>query len=190
MKKLIAISILLTVLSAVAFAQFKAELTADLYPDVLKAKAPTGDNADKDKTYQGAGTFDFLSTQETWKANELKLKLTYTGENYEGSIRWNLDSALGKLVGASLRPGYSTTTDYGLFGMPFDDFYVKGNVGIISGYFGNTANRGVTNAARFQNFSNFMDNIKIDNYGVWTPTRNHDTNDIRRRANGTSNAYL
>jgi hypothetical protein len=165
MKKLIAVSILLTILSATAFAQLKISLDADFYPELMRATAPLDDAEDTQ-----SGTFDFLTTLGTWKSSELRLKLNYDDPdgNYNGYVRLNGDSLIGTnpaLLGFDPTGG-SSGNDYftGVLTRVLDEYYIKGKVGILSGYFANNADRGKTD--RFQNFSNFMDKVKIDNYGL------------------------
>jgi hypothetical protein len=173
MKKLIAVSILITLLSVAAFAQFSASLNADFYPELLKAAAPLDDAADVEKAYKGTGTFDFFSSWGTWYSNELRLSLKYDDPdgNYNGYFRFRGDSLVrpngGFFTSGGDNNGGGVTASNGFFDKAVDEYYVKGKVGIISGYFGNTADRGKVD--RFQNFSNFMDGVKVDNYGILFP---------------------
>jgi hypothetical protein len=172
MKKLIAISILLTILSVAAFAQFKASLNADFYPELLKASAPLDDLADREKAYSGTGRFDFFSSWGTWYSNELRLSLNYDDPdgNYSGYLRFRGDGLIRPGDGFYTSGGVNNGGDVDankLFDYAIDEYAVKGKVGIITGYFGNQANRGKVN--RFQNFSNFQDGVKVDNYGILMP---------------------
>lgn len=191
MKKLIAVSILLTILSAAAFAQLKVSVDADFYPELITATAPLGDAADeKSASYAGAGTFDFLSKLGTWYNSELRLKLYYDDPdgNYNGYVRLKGDGLIAD----------TTKTTEEILQSTLDDYYIKGKVGILSGYYGNTADRGKTN--RFQNFSNFMDGVKVDNYGILIPTIDinarsltlgggSDTNNFAKNPSGTGLIY-
>ncbi|MDR1319188.1 MAG: hypothetical protein LBJ90_06140, partial [Treponema sp.] len=114
MKKLIAVSILLTLLSVTAFAQFSAELNADFYPELMKATAPLDDNADREKNYQGTGTFDFFSSWGTWYSNELRLSLRYNDPdgNYSGYMRFRGDNLIRPSgLGCPSYSGPTTFTD-------------------------------------------------------------------------------
>ena len=195
MKKLAAISILLTLLTAAAFAQFKVGVVADFYPDVLKVTAPTGDAADKDDAkYAGTGTFDFMSSANTWKGSELRVNLSYKSSdgNYEGKLQLKGDKWFYNLakqdsnydddaVGAS---GFGQADDeqsvLGFLNVPFGDWYVKGTAGILTGYLGNVADRG--KVARFHDtvFNNFLDTVKMDNYGIVGPANYIDVNNVAK----------
>ena len=212
MKKLIAVSILLTILSAAVFAQFTVQLNADFYPDMLRARAPLDDSADKEKgTYEGTGTFDVF-TQGTWKTNELRLSLRYNdpNKNYSGYVRFRGDSLFD---GGQSYPGLNApggaVNDAGsvnfqtLLNLYIDEFEIMGKAGILNAKVSNVADRGKVD--RFQNFHNFMDGVKVDNYGVLIPSlgghtvgviafqlgvADYDANNLRRSAPNINNTYV
>jgi hypothetical protein len=195
MKKLIAVSILLTVLTVSVFAQLAVSLDADIYPELITATAPLDDNADKDEAkaaYKGQGSFDFFSKWNTWKGNELRLSLKYTDPdgNYSGYIRFRGDEFIKPSTNTTPATtfnakgygnGGNLTFNEFLNRAQIDEYAIKGKIGRITGYFGNEADRGVTKAARYENFSKFMDGIKVDNFGILKPTSEDQTS-----PNGTS----
>jgi hypothetical protein len=167
MKKLIAVSILLTLLSAAAFAQFKVELDGKFQPDLLLVTAPTGDAANQDKgtsVYKGTGTFDFLATYGTWIKNDLDVTLSYTDpdKRFKGLVQLNAEKWLQYLASGSYDsqtsvPTSAPATNYpsgypgqadnfqsvlGFLNIPFGDWYLWGTAGIFTGYAGNTGDRG------------------------------------------------
>jgi hypothetical protein len=171
MKKLLALSALFMLLAATAFAQFKVELNADIYPELIKAAVPLGDNKDK-----GSGTFGFLTEWGTWYKNELRLTLKYTDPDgsYSGYIRFRGDgfiqpngySGINFFNNAGDNNGGGVTAT-ALLLRDIDEYALTGKLGIFSAYFGNGANRGKVN--RFTGLSNFLDGSKIDNYGLMKP---------------------
>ncbi|GHV96042.1 hypothetical protein AGMMS50293_23620 [Spirochaetia bacterium] len=158
MKKLIAVSILLVLLSATAFAQFKVGFKADITPEFMAVKAPTGDNKDVPGGDDNTATFDLLSS--SWAdTTELRLSFGYTGENVQALLELKLDGLIARgnnFTGGSLNA---------ILGSGFGDYYVKGTAGKLYGYFGNVADRGKTAAGRYQNFNDYLKN-KVDNFGV------------------------
>jgi hypothetical protein len=214
MKKLLALSVLFTMLAAAAFAQFKVEVDADIYPELMTVTAPIGDDADLEKSYQGSSTFDFLSKWGTWYDNTLRLKLSYTDPdgNYSGAIRFRGDSfvrpagyigfagsgAVGFFENSGDNNGGGVTA-VDLLTRHIDDYSLTGKLGPFSAYFGNGAARGKID--RFQQgFSNFQDKSKIDNYGLLKPTVDtgtnaltitaFDVNNLRRSASNANTTYV
>jgi hypothetical protein len=127
MKKLIAVSILLTLLSAAAFAEnedaggkllpgFHVGLRGEFQPDLLKATAPTGDAANVDKTgaYAGNGTFDFLTANDTWKDSDLDVWLTFADP--EGKFAGRLDIDAKKWIKYLANSGYDNGVGSGVSG--------------------------------------------------------------------------
>ncbi|GHV92855.1 hypothetical protein AGMMS50268_33580 [Spirochaetia bacterium] len=180
MKKLIAISILLTVLATAAFAQLKVGLTADFFPELMKATAPLDDSADPNKgsSYQGQGTFDFMSSGAyTGKNNELRLKLEYTDpdKNYGGQIRFRFDSVIQRAAANASKDGSvfeNPSTDAKVsadtfWSRPIDDYSIWGKIGKITAEFGDLADRGQTTNFRFDSgFDWIVDAQKQDNFGI------------------------
>ena len=178
MKKLVAISILLTLLTAAAFAQFKVGLEAAFTPDLLYITTPTGDAAKPNTTgpnnpasgdtyaglYGGTGTFDFLTISDRWVGHDLNIKLSYTdpkAEAFGGSLQ---------LKGGDWVVGLATsngTTLDDFLNQTLGDWDVWGKVGIFKAYAGNGGYRGATGDYRYEgNFSDFFDKAKIDNFGI------------------------
>jgi hypothetical protein len=195
MKKLIAVSILFTVLTAAAFAQFKVGLDASFQPDVLLVTTPTGDAmTDNDggygpisqdgPMYGGTGTFDFFTTSDTWTEPWVSpiVNLTLSYDDPNGKFGGLAQFETMKWVKTIIENGWlgqSTSItdffDYSFIG----DWNVWGKVGIFKGYVGNTANRGVTNEYN-DNFNSFTGNWKIDHVGIITPSDGHlDINNLK-----------
>jgi hypothetical protein len=180
MKKLVAVSILLTLLSVAAFAQFTVGVTADFYPDLLKATGPTGDGTDNlSPIYQGVGTFDLFSTSDTWVGSELRLGLGYTepGEaRYGATLQFKMDELVRRNIffqgtDSYLSDGDPAASLLDWVQAPFGDWNVWGKVGILKGYVGNTADRGIAGNMRYNDatITAFFDDIKMDNYGIIMP---------------------
>jgi hypothetical protein len=182
MKKLLAVSILLTLLTAAAFAQLGISVYGDFYPDLMKITAPTGDSVDKkDTPANGTGTFDFLSSSNMTKGdNELRLNLSYKDPKegkYEGLLQLKGDKAIPRGAVENI-PGTSAKDLMGY--LVIGDFYLKGTAGPLTGYIGDTSNRGATASFRFANFNNFIDNRKLDNFGVQTTNGYLDVNNLQK----------
>jgi hypothetical protein len=199
MKKLLALSVLFTMLAAAAFAQFTVGLDADFYPELLRVTAPTGDNADREEDeYNGTGTFGFLTEWGNWWSNSLRLTLKYADPdgNYSGHIRFRGDSFIqpsgytsgvqqdengkfkqvGFFRGGGDNAGGSVSA-IELFSRHIDDYSLTGKLGAFSAYFGNGNNRGKVDAFQ-QGFSNFLLYSKIDNYGLLKPTVDEDKGEL------------
>jgi hypothetical protein len=190
MKKLVAISILLTLLTAAAFAQFKVGLEASFYPDLLLVETPTGENANTDNrtggpgtfagSYDGNGRFAFLSHSNYWAGADMDLTLSYKDPKegkYEGSLQLNAENWIRYLGNSTYdasagSPTYvgngqadANQSVFGFLNIPFGDCYLKGTAGILTAYVGNTANRGKT-VRYHDNMNTFFDANKVDNYGI------------------------
>jgi hypothetical protein len=186
MKKLLALLVLFTLLSAAAFAQFTVSVDADIWPELVTAKVPLGDNADKDKaSYAGTGTFGLFSEWGTWYDNSLRLTLSYSDpdKNYSGKVRFAGNGLIrpagvdglssGNKVGI-FRGNTISITALDLFNQTVDQFAVTGKLGVFSAYFGNEMKWGKVN--RFASgFSNFLDKSKNDNYGLVRPSVSENT---------------
>ena len=208
MKKLIAISILLTVLSAAAFAEtedaggkllpgFHVRLEGKFQPDLLLVTSPTGDAANVEKNYEGNGTFDFLTTYGTWQVNDLDVWITYGDPDgkFAARVQLNAEKWINNLAASTYDSDQSLLS---FLNIPFGDWDLWGKVGIFRGFAGNTAQRGVV--ARYHDTADvFVDKFKIDNYGIINPFGAHlDMNNLRRNISTASadnakqggNAYL
>jgi len=91
MKKLIAISILLVLLSVTAFAQFKVAFGSNIWTDAVFFQGATGDMADADSVQ---GAFNVLANNRGKATNELRLTFSFTGDGFSASLRWDLDNLL------------------------------------------------------------------------------------------------
>jgi hypothetical protein len=181
MKKLIAVSILLTLLTAAAFAQFGFKITGEFYPDVLKVTTPIGDAAqvNNEKTlagtvpYLGVGTVDILTLSD-WPAGKgLTAEFSYKerdGERYGGLIALSM----GRLI----ERGYyffnksdvsdQTVSFVELLNSGIGDWNMWGKVGLVKGVVGNSGvyEGSVTN---FDGPFNFLSEGKFLDYGIVLP---------------------
>jgi hypothetical protein len=166
MKKLIAISILLTVLTAGAFAQFGVEFSASFFPDLIRATAPLDDAANKDKpAYAGVGTFDFFTMSDWPDGSEVRAKIFYNDKdgNYGGLLQLKADHWLARdntLANTGSLVDILQTT--------FGDWNVWGKVGILKGFVGNTSDRGAVKTYD-GTFNYFFEGVKVDQYGISLP---------------------
>jgi hypothetical protein len=164
MKKLIALSILLVLLSAAAFAQLKVGFTSDNIVDLVYYTVGQEDSGNGDKM-EPKGSFDFLRTHYT-DSNELRLSFTYTGENYEAKLELSGDELVKRGAGFydkdASKKGFNF---FELLRMSFGDYYVKGSAGIFSGYVGKTADRGKTVDFRYANYNDFL-KFKVEQFGI------------------------
>ena len=168
MKKLVAISILLVLLSTAAFAQFKFTVDANIWTDAVFAQQNTGQMADTDNE---KGIVNIFSSS-AFNGNELRPKFAYTGANFDASLRWRLDGLVTRDSGffnQGSNPNFLTLiTSSG--STRFDEYWVRGNVanGLFTGYVGNSDNWGKMGNYRFNKFGDFVKG-KLDNYGVILP---------------------
>ncbi|GHT69755.1 hypothetical protein FACS1894110_19870 [Spirochaetia bacterium] len=176
MKKLIAISVLFTVLSVSVFAQFKASFSAaNIAPEFLKLQVPIGDSADPaNANYAGASAFQFFSGS-FWKQPEVRLVVGYTDPdgNFAANIQFKADNlfavsdgtvqptAAGANPDAGFLNGNDTATT--LLSATIGDFTLSGKVGKVTGILTNVADRGKVD--RLQNLTDF-NTLKQDNYGI------------------------
>ena len=160
--------------STAAFAQLKMSFTADFNPELFRFGIPLGAAARQDGSFQG--TYDAFSSsgnETLGRENELLLGLNFTGKGYAAYLQANFsalvmpydeDSApatVGFVVGEGMPPVVSA-----LLAAVFDEWYVQGTAKFLSGYVGNTNDRG--KVKRFQNFDEYLPTI-IKSYGVNTP---------------------
>ncbi|MCL2067550.1 MAG: hypothetical protein FWG99_08810 [Treponema sp.] len=132
MKKLVAISILLALITTAAFAQLSIGFHAEAAVDLFSVENGTGKAADNSEP----GDVNFLSIPHARFGNGLGLSFTYTGENYEAFLDWDL----GALADWEHGPSFyndNGATFLDVLGQGFGDWYFKGDIGIFSGYVGN-----------------------------------------------------
>jgi hypothetical protein len=185
MKKLIAISILLTLLTAAAFAQFGFKITGEFYPDLLKITAPTGDatEPDTDKTggatptvpYLGVGTVDFFSASN-WPAGPgLSMEFSYKEREYErygGKFTIALSNMVKRGMGVLQSADLSNTAAnlMTVVSSGFGDWELWGKVGIVKGKAGNTGDSGEAGDHEYTDAFNFLsDGVSNGGYGLWVP---------------------
>ena len=170
MKKLIAISIVLVIVSAVAFAEEKAlkiGFDASIYSDLIYATKNSGEDPDgKTDAYDNVkGTFNFLSSTNTAiPGSGVSLTFTHTGEHHEASLQLGTDGLLDRL-GKLSDTHWSDFLESGI-----GDWYIKGNAGPFDGYVGNTGYGG--KVATFDVFNDFLarDKLKLNGFGVYVPS--------------------
>ena len=146
---------------------------------------PSGGGNRGDYTYT-SGTLDVFSYGSgLWlRGNELLLSIGYRGDNVEFHTRAMLDPMVranerqGSVIPPNLMSGdnsfvqitnnWRTPNWADFLRYSFDEYYVKGNAGFLSGYMGNTPDRGKVNA-----FNNFTDDVlrtvNVGYYGVNLP---------------------
>ncbi|MDR0584657.1 MAG: hypothetical protein LBG57_09970 [Treponema sp.] len=197
MKKLVAVSILLTLLTAGAFAQFSVGVYADFYPNLVRTTTPYGDFADDTRAaiYEGAGTFDVFSSDGPFHGNELRLSLGYTDpeKKYGGLLVIAADSWLNRdneyfQSGVSSDIGINRGNGQSLldlFAQPFDEWNVWGEVGVLKGFAGTSADRGPAGGARYNDpFAYSLDNLMMYNNGIIAPDGYIDTYNLGKFAGG------
>jgi hypothetical protein len=204
MKKLL-VTLLILGIAAGAFAQVKATLTADFNPDVFKYTSNTGDDAKSD-IGGSEGSLDLLSGWGLRKGNEVRLQLTYTGENISGSIRLALDRLFRpttninshSFMDSETRGDFTNgnnVTPNDILSSNFNLWWAQGNwdtpVAGFTAWIGNDAKRGKTD--RLSPFDDYLKN-KIDNYGVIAPAVGRSVTRSRAgfgiaQGNGTANRY-
>lgn len=166
MKKLIAASILLALLSTAAFAQLKVGFTLDALTDFVHSKSYLDDlNDAKEGIDLGPGTTDVLTRMSYWDANEMRLILSYSNDNVKALLQLKGDGLVGNQSGSSFFKGNATLTD--IWNAGFADYYVQGTAGKLVAYFGNENKRGVIGNYRFAH-SDFLKN-NMNNYGYFVP---------------------
>jgi len=134
-----------------------------------------------------SGTMDvFTYGRGTWlRHNELRLSISYESEFVKFYSRTLLDAlVMADINGGSgtnsLTDGHSFTADSGrtpnwgdYLLYSFDEYYFRGNAGFLSGYVGNTPDRG-----KVDNFHTLTEDVlrtvMVEGYGVNTPTADAD----------------
>jgi hypothetical protein len=178
MKKLFAISILFTLLTAAAFAQFGFKITGEFYPNLLLVTAPTGDAAqvNNEKTlagkvpYGGVGTFDFLTASD-WPAGK-GLSATFSYEErdekrYGGKIQLAMGSLIERGSAFFAKSG-DTVRFTDILGSYIGDWDVWGKAGIFTGKVGNTGVDGVVSG--YDGALDFLlEGVKYTDYGIILP---------------------
>ena len=192
MKKLIAISIVLVLLSSAAFAQeekpLKVGFSASLYTDLLyftKDNTKNKDGEKDDLSKNREGSLNFLNSSYTkMPGSGLSLTFTHTGESHEASVQLSTDGIMGRL-------GVLSDTKWFHFLMGgVGDWYFKGNAGMFDGYVGNTGYGGKVDT--FGNFDDFLKGgaLKLDGFGVYSVGYNEDTEEFSASMQGSNNMDL
>jgi len=187
MKKLIAISILLVLLSVSAFAQFTVAFSSKFWTDAVFFRGATGDMADADSV---KGVFDVFAGNQT-KGNEVRLNFSYKGEGFSGALQWKLDDMFkrnGKDQNAGGGTNYQATVDpsnttnirngapstgfFGsgasfndLLGLGLGDWNVQNTTGLFRGYAGNGGNTGAVGGMGYNKAGDWGP-VTYGDYGV------------------------
>ena len=179
MKKILAALFLITGIAMGAFAQFRVSFIADLNPELVRYGTPTGDSANQESgSFQGL--LDILSSSSNdllGKENELLLRLRYNGKGFAVNFQSNFDSLVKyyndddednkAIIFPSFVNGEGTPPILEtLLAAIFDEWWIRGSAGFISGYVGNGNDRGKVD--RLQNFDEYLPTL-IKSYGVNTP---------------------
>jgi len=163
MKKLIAVSILLALLSTAAFAEFRVSFMVDITQDVFSGRLwlddytdnPSNDGTGHPGGYnRGPGTVDFFTNNNaTGRRSEININLDYVLENFQMRLqftphRWINGRHIDGNTDAHLTRGNNagSTLDNLLTTMNIGDYYVQGNMGNLYGYFGNSWRRGAASS--------------------------------------------
>ena len=165
MKKLIAVSILLALLSTAAFAQFKVGFTLDALTDFVHTKSYLDNFNDADEAFLGPGATDILTNRSYWDDNEMRLNLTYSNDNIKALLQINGDGLVGNKADRTFFKGTARLDD--IWSAAFAEYGITGTAGKISAYIGNEHKRGATvNYRYFQN--DFVKN-SMANFGLFIP---------------------
>ena len=173
MKKLIAVSVLFTLLATAAFAQFRANLLLDFFPEVLTMTNPTGDWNSHGHTavpYWGEGRRDILSSSSLFRNNALYLDLRWISpdQNAEAYVRVDGRGMVDAANNSFLARGSQGANLHQLLEATFEDWHFRGTVGMFTGFLGNTPNRGKTGgAARFVGAGTGINPEWLDRYLMW-----------------------
>ena len=184
MKKLIAVSVLFTLLATAAFAQFRANLTMDFFPEVFTMTNPTGDwnsHGNAHAAYWGEGRRDFLSSNSLFNANRLYLDFIWVSPDQNADLFVRIDGR--HMVNSANNSLFSTNGQGGslnqLMWSTFEEWGVRGSVGMFTAVVGNRPIfRGKTGgAARFIDAgtgvnSAWLDNYIMSNMGIILPSYN------------------
>ena len=170
MKKLIAVSVLFTLLATAAFAQFRANLLLDFFPEAFTMTNATGDwtsvgNAN-DAAYFGEGRRDLFTSQTLFSFHRLFLDLNWASPDQNAvmhtriSLRQMLDGGNSLLATNQGRDASLLDVIEGVF----EDWHFRGNAGMFTAFLGNTVNRGVAGSARFVDAGSGIETQWINRY--------------------------
>ena len=192
MKKIVTAFLLLSVAAWAVHAEFKVGWTFDFGPTLYRLEAPLGDFTSatlKVPTLNPDGTNGEMMLVDDWNENyrgsrwemftgggqfgglpwnrgtENRIRLSFEGESYQVYARIRADQILSNLMRAS------NPSDVGIFhfisNATFDDWFVRGNLGMFRAVVGNYDQRGRT--PEYVNFHEFTRN-RQDFFGVHLPS--------------------
>ena len=146
----------------------------DFFPEVFTMTNPTGDwtsHANDHADFWGEGRRDLLSSSALFNANRLYLDLRWISpdQNAEAFVRVDgrhlVNAANNHFLSADGRVGNNLDN---FLHATFEDWFFRGNVGMFTGFLGNTPNRGKTGgAARFVGAGTGINPEWLDNYLMW-----------------------
>ncbi|MDR2542384.1 MAG: hypothetical protein LBC80_02915 [Treponema sp.] len=177
MRKLLPV-LLIILVSTGAFAQFKMNMYADFFPEMMRYTVPLNDFANinladmnhDNGLYRGAGTFDFLSSSSEGAIglqNELRINLNYTGRNMSAYIQLAADEHIRP--GGGFMYDDTMTVSYAvLLNETFREWYLQGKIDMFTIYAGRTDDFGKVD--HFQDsVDDFLDALRISSFGLITP---------------------
>jgi len=140
-----------------------------------------------DYTYNTGGLDVLTYGRRTWlRPNELRLSIDYTGQAVDFHVRTLLDPLVANVTTA---PGgqHNTTGNHSLvmgdgrtpnwsdmLRFSFDEYYLRGTARFITGYLGNTPDRGKVAGFSEAFTDDVLKTIMVEYYGVNTPAANAD----------------
>jgi hypothetical protein len=194
LKKYFLFSFLALIAATGVFAQFKFGLYADFFPELLRLTAPGGDYADINNDiynlYKGTGTVDILSSSSIGrlgKQSELRAELGFSGKGYSFYVQIAFDDYLQAATGSGwlvdgdelINANYAT-----ILNQVFNEWYLWGSAGMFTAFVGSTDDYGKT--ARFEDsFDDFIDAIRIKDYGVILPNGPVSSNNLLPQIKGS-----
>ena len=190
MKKLIAVSILFTFLATAAFAQFRAGLILDFFPELINTKSFSGDWGNQGHpvaaNFRGQGYLDFFNTSGQFNFNRLYLDLHWLSPEGHWAAHARVDGRAfvnnwGPIAGfggssdnyaaggdAMLSPNTGREMRLANFlTAPLEDWWFRGRIGMFEAQLGNIAHRGATNHARFLGTGSAIEFNWIWEYTMW-----------------------
>jgi len=138
-------------------------------------------------TYNSGGLDVFTYGRRTWlRPNELRLNIDFKGQATELHTRTLLDPLVANVT-TNPSGQNSTTGDHSLvmgsgntpnwndiLRFSFDEYYLKGSAGYISGVIGNTPDRGKVTGFNEAFTDDVLKTVMVEYYGVNTPAVNAD----------------
>ena len=185
MRKMIALTIVLVLLSSILVAQegaseggaaedtkygFKVGFEARIQTDMMYFAKGKRNNV------KSKGQFHFLNSAHSWSNGDtVSLTLAHTGEHHEASVQFALNNPLTRKTGLLDIDGQGNSWQDLLDNSGIGDWWFKGDIPgekiTLDGFVGNTGYGGKVNS--FGNFDDFLGNdsdMQLNSFGVWKPT--------------------